>query len=245
MRSVVKLSIIVLFVVFLSSCSFITQKTHVQGSGKIVSEDRKISDFDRISFNGIGNLEIIQGNVESLKIEADDNVLDKIESYVSGGTLYLGSKRFITIFPSQDITYTLTVRNLQRIDISGYGDIHAATLMTDRLEVKVSGAGRIAIDNLVADSLVVDLSGAGDFNLAGKVDRQDIILSGAGSYKAGDLQSRLAQITISGAGNAEIWVLEKMNVTLSGIGNLRYYGNPVVEQDITGVGKIISLGLHK
>jgi hypothetical protein len=190
-------------------------------------------------------LQIVQGDVESLKVEAEDNIIDRIESYVSGSTLHIGIERFINVIPTSSITYTLTVKDLNSIEISGYGDVYIQTLTTDYLEVEVSGGGRIAVENLTADSLDVELSGAGDFDLAGMVDQQNVKLSGAGSYKASDLQSRVAKVNISGAGSAQLWVTEDLEVNLSGVGSLQYYGDAQVHQNISGIGKVISLGTHE
>jgi hypothetical protein len=210
----------------------------------VVSEEREVSDFTSVSLEGIGDLEIIQGDVESLTIEAEDNIISKIESYVSGSTLHIGFERFINVIPTSGITYTLTVKDLNGIEVSGYGDVYIASLTTDRLEVEVSGGGRIAIDNLVAESLDVELSGAGDFELAGMVNQQEINLSGAGSYNAPDLQSSVAEIDISGAGSAQLWVTDELEVNLSGVGSLQYYGDAEVQQSISGIGKVIALGAH-
>jgi len=244
MNKIFRLGIVTLGISFLAACTLPIQNTSIQGSGIVVSEEREISNFTGVSLEGIGDLEIIQGDVEALTIEAEDNIMGKIESYVSGSTLHIGIERFINVVPTRGITYTLTVKDLNSIEISGYGDVYIASLATDRLEVNVSGGGRIEVDNLMADSLGVELSGAGDFDLAGVVDQQNISLSGAGSYKASDLQSRVVEIDISGAGSAQLWATEELDVNLSGVGSLQYYGDAVVQQNISGIGKVIALGAH-
>ncbi len=70
-------------------------------------------------------------------------------------------------------------------------------------------------------------------------------MSGAGSYNAEDLQSRIATVDISGAGSAQLWVTESLDVNLSGVGSLQYYGDADVDQNISGIGKVISLGEHE
>jgi hypothetical protein len=244
MKKIIGLGIVMVVMGLLMACTLPIQNTRIQGSGTVVSEEREVSDFTSVSLEGIGDLEIIQGDVESLTIEAEDNIISKIESYVSGSTLHIGFERFINVIPTSGITYTLTVKDLNGIEVSGYGDVYIASLTTDRLEVEVSGGGRIAIDNLVAESLDVELSGAGDFELAGMVNQQEINLSGAGSYNAPDLQSSVAEIDISGAGSAQLWVTDELEVNLSGVGSLQYYGDAEVQQSISGIGKVIALGAH-
>ena len=62
------------------------------GSGKVITEERDVSGFDRVHLTGSGVAEIIQGETESLVIEAEDNIMSSIESKVENGTLTLGQK---------------------------------------------------------------------------------------------------------------------------------------------------------
>ncbi|HAF61949.1 MAG TPA: hypothetical protein DCK95_06445, partial [Anaerolineaceae bacterium] len=153
---------IVLISVLLTGCTLPVQNTRIQGSGNMVLEERQVSEFSKVSLEGMGDLEIVVGDTESLTIEAEDNIIGRIESYVSGDTLHIGFERFINVVPTSGITYTLTVKDLNGIEVSGYGDVYVAALTTDNLEVEVSGGGWIVIDNLTADYLRVKLSGAGD-----------------------------------------------------------------------------------
>ena len=233
-----------LTLVLLTACVNPFQNTRINGSGNVVSEERQVFGFKYVVLEGMGDMEIIVGDTESLTIEAEDNIISRIESYVSGDTLHIGFERFFSIIPTKGITYTLTVKDLNGIEVSGYGDVYILELTTDHLDVEVSGGGWIAIDNLNADELNVKLSGAGDFDISGAVKKQEISLSGAGSYKAEDLRSEFAEIDISGAGSAQLWVTDRLDVNLSGVGSLQYYGEADVNQNISGVGKVISLGVH-
>ncbi len=245
MKRITAIGTVILLMAMLTACNLPIQNTNIKGSGNVISEEREVTGFNKVSLEGIGDLQIVQGDVESLKVEAEDNIIDRIESYVTGSVLHIGVERFINVIPTSGISYTLTVKDLNSIEISGYGDVYMQSLTTDSLVVEVSGGGRINIENLSADSLDVELSGAGDFDLAGVVDQQYVKLSGAGSYKAPDLQSRTATVNISGAGTAQLWVTEDLDVNLSGVGSLQYYGDARVHQNISGIGKVISLGVHE
>ncbi len=245
MKRITAIGTVILLMAMLTACNLPIQNTNIKGSGNVISEEREVTGFNKVSLEGIGDLQIVQGDVESLKVEAEDNIIDRIESYVTGSVLHIGVERFINVIPTSGISYTLTVKDLNSIEISGYGDVYMQSLTTDSLAVEVSGGGRINIENLSADSLDIELSGAGDFDLAGVVDQQQVKLSGAGSYKAPDLQSRTATVIISGAGTAQLWVTEDLDVNLSGVGSLQYYGDARVHQNISGVGKVISLGAHE
>ena len=77
---------------------------------------------------------------------------------------------------------------------------------------------------------------------SGVVPVQEIHLSGAGSYDSSGVESGEAKVDISGAGNAVVWIKEKLKVEMSGAGNLEYYGTPEIDANVSGAGKMKSLG---
>ncbi|MCP5113671.1 MAG: hypothetical protein GY953_22790, partial [bacterium] len=59
----------------------------VVGSGVRVSENRSVSNFHRVRVLALAEVEITVGQGPGLRIEADDNVLDMIDTRVTGGVL--------------------------------------------------------------------------------------------------------------------------------------------------------------
>jgi hypothetical protein len=102
----------------------------------------------------------------------------------------------------------------------------------------MSGAGKIEIDSIESTSLKVVVSGTGSVDVSGTVDTPEIEIDGLGDYNALDLESQDATLIISGAGDADLWVNENLDVTISGAGSVSYYGDPQVSQNISGLGKV-------
>lgn len=195
------------------------------GSGVVVEEERSLSRFTRVSFEGIGKLIITQGDAESLTIEAEDNIVPHIDTVVRGQTLQIAfdTERWQNIIrPTEPIRLYLTVTDLQALSLSGLGDVEVQDIEGERIDITLSGAGSIS--------------------LSGTVQEQDVNVSGAGSYDASDLMSGVADINLSGAGSATVWVTESLDVNITGLGSVSYYGDPVVEQSISGLGNVESLG---
>jgi hypothetical protein len=196
-----------------------------EGSGVLVTEQRDVSGFDRVSFEGFGTLIITHGSKESLTIEAEDNILPRIETNVRGGTLEIGfdTDRWLDIVrPTKSITYTLTVITLDGIALSGAGSIEASGIDAERFDVELSGAGSIELSGFAAT--------------------QEINVSGAGSYDSGEIKSEHIDVNISGAGNATVWATESLDVNISGVGNVSYYGHPQVRESVSGLGNLKALG---
>jgi hypothetical protein len=208
-----------------------------QGSGNVISEDRTVSSFDRLDLSGIGEVTLVQGDKEALTINAEDNVIKHITTEVRGGTLFIGFDRK-TIIPSKPVKFTLTMRTIHGIETTGVSNLLADVIKTDQLDVGISGTGNIEIQSLTADHLSINVSGAGSLSAEGKVSSQKITLSGAGNFDGEDLESKAAEVTITGLGQVSLWVTDNLDVTISGTGGVDYFGSPQISQQISGLGKI-------
>lgn len=211
---------------------------HVVGSGEVVSEHRDVSGFDEITLSGVGQLHITQTGSESLIIEAENNILPLLTSEVRGRRLVLGTEPGTHFTPKRPIRFTLTVKDLTAIRISGAGNAEVPALGTPSLRLEISGAGNMTVTALAAESVEVSLSGAGNLTCAGEVRDQDVRISGAGSYHGEDLASMTAQVVISGTGSAYARVSERLDARVSGVGSIVYSGNPAVRKSVSGIGRV-------
>lgn len=215
------------------------------GTRRRVTSTREVADFDRVVFEGIGELNVSLGTHESLTIEAETNVITRITTEVRSDILYIGYRGGVfglNVVPTRPIRYNLTMRSLQGLDLSGLGTINAGEIATDRLSVDIGGAGKVTIRSLSADRLALTMSGLGACEVAGQVRQQDVLITGGGDYDAARLASDEAELTLTGLGKATVRVAEDLNVTITGIGGVEYYGNPRVSQNVSGLGRVNSLG---
>jgi len=224
----------------LSSCITIKVNT-LKGTGEVITKSFEVGDFERLTFSGIGKVIIEQGEVTSLEVEAESNVIDALKITTNADELQIGFKsRFINVIPTKDIIFHLKVKDLKEIDISGAGSIECDKLSVESLSVSSSGVGSIKM-NIVARDLEIGISGAGKINLSGEVDTQQLDITGVGTYDAKDLVSKNCEISISGAGKAVVNVTETLDIQMSGVGKVDYTGNPSITQDVSGAGSINSI----
>jgi hypothetical protein len=217
------------------------QQTRTEGSGHVTSEDRAVSGFHAVSVSGVGTLTVTQGDRESLRVEADDNILPYIVSEVKDGRLELGIKSHADIHPTAPIRYLLTVKALDALTASGATEVEAGPITASNgMVVNVSGAAKMKLARLNAHTLKTELSGAGHFTLSGGVDTQEVQVSGAGEYQAEGLRSRDASVQTSGAGHAVITVSDALTASASGASSVRYVGSPRVTRSTSGVASVTS-----
>jgi hypothetical protein len=73
MRTPARCLALVLVLLF-SGCSEISSAEFVRGSGKITSEARPVQNVHGVALTTMGELAITQGDQESLRVEAEDNL---------------------------------------------------------------------------------------------------------------------------------------------------------------------------
>lgn len=215
----------------------------IKGSGQVKSEDREIRHFNAVDLSGSGELLLSPGTAESLRVEAEDNILPLITTEVVGETLRIGFKSTpaTIVQPTKPIRYHLAFKNLSAIQISGSGAVTSSSLTAERLTFDVSGSGSAQMEALQVKALVIRVSGSGNFKLAGQATRQDVKISGSGKYDAPLLISKEARIDISGSGSATLRAEESLDVQISGSGSVSYHGKPAIRQHLSGSGQIHGL----
>jgi len=261
MKLPISLFLIMLFFLPSLACGSFTTNP-VIGSGEIVTQTIDVSDFQRVTLEGFGDVFIEQGQTESLSVETDENILPLLDIRVRGSELILGTKNGVDVNPSRSITYTLTVQDLDAIKLGGSGTFHVGSLKSGNFEITVSGSGDVDISSLAAKELSVELNGSGnilvenidvttvdtslqgsgDIKLEGQADTQNVRVGGSGNYLAGNLQTNAADVSIPGSADVTVWAEDLLSIRVSGSGNIRYYGKPVIDQTISGSGNITSLG---
>ncbi len=235
----------------------------VRGSGNVVEETRAVSGVTGVNLATIGKLTIEVGDRESLRIEAEDNLMEYLETQVRGGTLRIGTRGLVNLRSTQPINYSLTVTGLDTIEISSAGDIEAPDLEAGRFSISVSSSGNLEMGDLEADTLTVRISSSGDVTLGvlnaerleveitssgdldiagGQVGSQNITISSSGRYSAQELASDEAEVRLSSSGSATIWVRERLEASLSSSGDVRYLGSPAVDATTSSSGEVIQIG---
>jgi hypothetical protein len=220
----------------------VTRST-VSGSGHVAIENRPVSGVSGVALGTIGDLTIELGDRETLRVEADDNLLQYFKTTVHGGVLTIDSDPDINLRPKESIHFYLSVKGLESLELSSVGSITAPALTAGHFAVSLSSTGDIDLAGLEAESLKVRLSSSGNVTIAtGQVGSQDISLTSSGDYEAGDVRSTSATVDISSSGNAKIWVTDRLKADLSSSGSVRYYGSPALTVDASSAGDAESLG---
>jgi hypothetical protein len=188
------------------------------GSGTIKTETRTINGVSSLSFLGDGELDIEQTGTESLTITADDNILPMLSSDVRDGELKLGVKNLSNVKPTQTVRYKLTVKGLTAMSFAGDAHADVKKIATESLKISSTGDAKIRID--------------------GTADRQEITITGDGTFDGSSLVGKTGTVSITGDGKLDVNVSDSLDVRILGDGHINYAGDPKVTKTVVGDGHI-------
>jgi Putative auto-transporter adhesin, head GIN domain len=189
--------------------------TGIRGNGHIVTENRPVQEFTSVEAEGAFDIEWIPGPA-SCTIRTDENLLRHVETSMNGKKLVL----------------------------EWHGQLHPTHGMKVKLSsaamnsARLTGAVRLSATRVSGKGFYLEGSGATRVTVEGVVDELLATMTGASKLDAESLQVKIAELSISGAGKAEVSASEVLKVAISGAGKVTYNGNPAIERHISGAGSI-------
>jgi len=213
-----------------------------EGEGRIVTETFIIDDFVGVDLKENANVTITQGAVQEVVVTGNGNILDRLQTEVNGGVwdISLGRDCFIDL----DLTIEITIPFVEELHVSSSGNLKVEDFADlGNIDMSVTGSGSLEVSKLSGTKDIdAKISGSGEI-LAREIldlDRLNIELSASGNFDGFKMSSKDLDARISGIGNIFVTVEEYANIRITGAGDLHYKGNPIIDADITGSGKIIN-----
>ena len=198
----------------------------VSGNGHVAEETRNTGGFHSLKVSSGIDVFITQGDDEFLRLEADENLLEHIKTEITDGELKIYTDVNIRMARSKKVF--LGYEKLKSIHISSAGDVNGENAMhTDDLKLRLSSAGDLKLE-LIADEIDLDISSSGNVTLAGKTGYLKADLSSAGELDAFELEAGKADVSVSSAGDARIYVTDEARFKCSSAGDIVYKGNPKI-----------------
>lgn len=217
----------------------------ITGFAKAEVQDRHITGFNGIDVAGPFDVFITQGSTESVRVEAPDDVIDKIKTDVSGGMLKIYTRDkwnwgdFNIFGNHKKMVVYITAKALNSILLTGSGDVKLRNTITAKsLKIRVSGSGDID-GSISTDELEAGISGSGDVKLSGRARNSRVSVTGSGDYRAADLITSNTTVNVTGSGDASVHVNDRLEAMVTGSGDVRYTGTvKSISSSKTGSGDI-------
>ena len=219
----------------------------VAGSGRLETRDYNLTGFTKVETANGFEVAITESADYSVSVTADDNLFDHIDIRKSGATLHIGLKRGV-LATGTTMGASVGMPQIQGLSLSGGSDGRITGFRSALpLNLALSGGSSLVIDDaragttrlslsgasdvsgrLTGTSVTLDLSGASAATLRGSATSLNASGSGASNFHLADFVAKSANVQLSGASNAQVFVTGDLRLTLSGGSHVSYDGDPTL-----------------
>jgi hypothetical protein len=145
-------------------------KDRIEGSGNVITKEISVKSFDELNASGVFNLLLSQGDKESLKIEADDNLMDLFIIENEGSTLKIKMKKNSNFNSKKQLKVYVTFKTLKSMDLGMVGGTSSdEKLKFTDLKLKNQSVGSVNL-NMTLQTLNLENQSVGSVKLEGSAE---------------------------------------------------------------------------
>ena len=139
----------------------------ITGSGKVVSEQRNVADFNKVTVCCGLECEIIQAPTFKVTVEADDNLIKDIKTTVVNGTLTI-STDYGNYYNVTSKKITVEMPNIKSLETtSGSTLVASKGIRESSVNLKTSSGSEMKV-NIESDTLRLESTSGSEQNIKGK-----------------------------------------------------------------------------
>lgn len=216
-------------VVVVTATSVNAQKSDretIEGNGNLVTRDVPVSSFEALKASGVYELKLAQGDKETVKIEADENLQRYFNVHNEGSKLVIDMKdlKNVNMKNKNKMRVYVTFKKLKELDLSTVGSVAAEKeLNFADLQIKNASVGKVDL-HFSANTVTLDNSSVGQVKLEGKAQNAVFTNHGVGSLDAGDFIVQTMNIENNGVGGATVNAEKTLKVKDNMMGRVKNRG---------------------
>jgi len=205
-------------------------KDRIEGSGNVITKDITVKSFDELNASGVFNLLLSQGDKESLKIEADDNLLDLFIIENEGSTLTIKMKKNSNFNSKKQLKVYVTFKTLKSMNLGMVGGTSSdEKLKFADLKLKNQSVGSVSL-NMTLQTLNMENQSVGSVKLEGSAENAVVKNNSVGSINAGNFVVQKMDIENNGVGSATVNAEKELKYSDSFLGKVSNKGNATVKK---------------
>ena len=231
-----------MFLVLLTSTAFLFSATaqkndwdkneRIVGSGNLVTKEIPIQSFSELTAHGVYHLYLSQGDKESVRIEAEDNLIDLFTVENKGSSLEIGMKKNVNIDTKKKMSVYVTFKSLKSMYLSMVGGTSSEEqLKFSDLKFTNQSVGTVNL-NMTMQNLNLENGSVGTLKLKGSADNAVIKSHSVGSIQAADFVVQKMDIDNSGVGSATVNAEKELKMSDSFLGKVNNKGNATVKKRV-------------
>ncbi len=177
----------------------------IQGYGPVIIEFREIVDFTAVSNTFEFEVRVTQSDTFGVEVEAQENLLKFIETYVSGSTLIVKTKNGTCVNSAVPVVVYVSMPYVEEITNTGSGRLSADRAEVADFEISNSGSGVISIDSVFASTVSLKNTGSGKLYMSASYpDEFEVTQTGSGLIDAGIIDQPL-EVSINHTSSGKIY----------------------------------------
>jgi hypothetical protein len=213
---------------FLGLTSFVygQEKKHesIEGNGKIITRDIPVQSFEELKASGVYELKLSQGDKESVKIEADENLQELFMVRNEGKQLLVEMKKKISLKGKMGMKVYITFKRLSNIELNTVGNVSSENKLSfEDLELNNHSVGNVDL-HFTVKNLDLRNKSVGNIKLQGSAQTASFKNAGVGNLRAGELEVQNLEIENNGVGNAEVNAEKLLKVKDNSLGKVTNKG---------------------
>jgi hypothetical protein len=198
--------------------------TRAEPSGSGTTRTFQVAGFDRVSLEGVDDVDVRVGSAFSVRAEGPSETLDKLDIRKDGQTLRIGRVKQNGSFNwggnrDRGAKVYVTLPAIAAASVAGPGDMAVDRVQTGDFSGSIAGPGDLMIGAVAAKSLDLSVAGPGTITLKGQAERAKISIAGPGDVQGDGLKLSGADVSIAGPGSVRADVNGAANVSIMGPGN--------------------------
>jgi hypothetical protein len=210
----------------------------IEGSGRVIDDERRLAGFDRLVVDGPLDVRVVAAETDLVVVHADENVAPLIETSVKDGALLIGVRPGAAYRTRTRVQVRVRARQVRGVVLRGSGQVRLDRVDVEVFEATLQGSGDVVVDALRARVAAMSLAGSGDVRAAGTVGSLGVVVDGSGDVHCADLVAQQVAVRIRGNGDARVHATGELKVDIDGAGDVRYRGSPRIDKSVRGSGSV-------
>lgn len=218
---IIKLSIILLAGLTISSCVFYGKK----GNRKVTTEIRQVPEtYTAIEVSQGIDIQLKQGDYEPIHVELDENLQENLVTELEDAVLHIYFDTNVGKRAASNVYLSMPI--IKAISTSSGAEVESLnSLEINDLEIDTSSGSNVAL-SLQGGNVTCNSSSGSDIKLSGKVMSLDVDASSGSDIDATKLKAENVEANVSSGADIDVYASQSITASASSGGDITCHGSP-------------------
>lgn len=226
---------LILAVALISCTDFNNQKS---GNGKVVTDTRAVTEnFTKIVVGQAIDVEIEQGDANSIEVEADANLIKDIHTTIENGVLKISSD--VNFQNAEKLLVKVKMKQITDIETTSASSLKSINLLKGKsLRIAASSSSDVEIE-AEYESMHLEATSTGEITIKGKTLKLETSTSSASEIDASDLLANEVFAQATSASETTVHAIVKLDAKSSSASKITSVKTPKeMRKDETSSGEV-------